>query len=109
MDILGFLNTAIGIFGVGFGVWQYKKETDLRKVVNDHTRGLYNDAKKILEFAKKKNNYQTIAERARAVKTSIIRLDIINRNLNQKKIDSLRKKGLLDLGEAEEYKKFSSN
>lgn len=109
MDLLNFLDTAIGILGLGFGVWQFKKEADLRKVVNDHTRGLYSDTKKILEFAKKKNNYQTIAERARAVKTSIIRLDIINRNLNQKRIDRLAKVGLLSSEEAEEYKKFSSN
>jgi len=109
MNILDFLDSIIGILGISFGVWQYKKASNLQKVVNDYTRGLYDDSKAVLEFAKKKNNYQTIAERARAIKTSIIRLDIINRNLNQKKISDLGKKELLDPSEVTEYKKFSSN
>ncbi len=102
-------SSLVGLFGVGFGIWQYKRATSLQKIVNDHVRGLYNDAKKVLEFAKKQNNYQTIAERARAIKSSIIRLDIINRKLNTKKIDKLKEKTKLTPEEAEEYKKFSSD
>jgi len=109
MNIFNNLDTIIGILGFGFGIWQYKKASNLQKVVNDHIRGLYNDSKAVLEFAKKKDNYQTIGERARAIKTSIIRLDIINRNLDQKKISDLGEKGLLDSSEVTEYKKFSSN
>jgi len=104
-----FFNTLVGLIGVAFGVWQYKRASNIQKIVNDHVRSLYNDSKKILEFAKKKNNYQTIAERARAIKTSIIGLDIINRNLNRKKIDQLKNKRSLSPEEAKEYKKFSSS
>lgn len=80
-----FFSTVVGIIGIAFGVWQYKRATNIQKIVNDHVRSLYNDSKAIIDFAKKQNNYQTIAERARTVKSSIIRLDIINRNLNVKK------------------------
>lgn len=104
-----FFSTLVGLIGIAFGVWQYKRASNIQKIVNDHVRSLYNDSKKVLEFAKKKNNYQTIAERARAIKTSIIGLDIINRNLNRKKVDQLKNKGSLSPEEAEEYKKFSSS
>ncbi len=103
-----FFNSLLGVVGIAFGVWQYKRASNIQKIVNDHIRSLYNDSKKILEFAKKKNNYQTIAERARAVKNSIIGLDIINRNLSRKKINQLKDRGSLSPEEAKEYKKFSS-
>jgi len=103
-----FFNSLVGFIGIGFGVWQYKRATNIKKVVNDKVRGLYNDSKKILEFAKKQNNYQTIAERARTIKSSVIRLDIANRNLNKKKIDQLKKNKSLTVKEAKEYKEFSS-
>jgi len=103
-----FFNSLLGIIGIAFGIWQYKRASNIQKIVNDHVRSLYNDSKKILEFAKKQNNYQTIAERARAIKSSIIGLDIINRNLSRKKIDQLKEKGNLSSEETEEYKKFSS-
>lgn len=112
--IISLLNSNIfgslvGILGTAFGVWQYKQASNMKKIINDHVRGLYNDSKKILEFAKKENNYQTIAERARAVKSSVIRLDIINRNLNKKRIEKLKEGEYLSIEEAEEYKKFSSD
>ena len=46
-----FFNSLVGFIGIGFGVWQYKRATNIKKVVNDKVRGLYNDSKKILEFA----------------------------------------------------------
>jgi len=106
---LDLISLIIGLFGVGFGIWQYKKSAHIQKVVNDHIRGLYYDAKKILEFAKKQNNYQVIAERARAIKSEVIRLDIINRNLNRDKIEKLKKQDKLTNEEADEYKNFSSD
>jgi len=106
---LDSLSLIIGLFGVGFGIWQYKKSTHIKKVVNDHIRGLYYDAKKILEFAKKQDNYLTIAERARAIKSEVIRLDIINRNLTRDKISKLKEQGKLTDEEATEYKIFSSD
>lgn len=106
IDLLGLF---IGILGIAFGVWQYQQNATLKKIVNDHVRGLYKNSKKILEFAKKENNYQTIAERARAIKESVVRLDIINRNLSHDDIDSLREKKRLSEDEAREYKTFTSD
>ncbi len=109
MDINLIISIFFGLAGFGFGIWQYKNASNLKKVVNDNVKGLYRDSQRILELAKKDKNDSAITESSRLLKYSIIRLDIANRNLNMKKIDKLLEDKVFTVGEAEEYKRFSSN
>lgn len=105
---IGLISLFLTLFGVGFGIWQYKKYTNLRKIVNDYIRGMYVDAKKVIEYCSNKENIQQIETRTRAIKHNLIRIDIINRNLNKDKISLLSQKNIMTEEEAMEYKNFSS-
>lgn len=98
----------VGILGIGFAVWQYKKYTNLHKIVNDYIRGMYVDSKKIIENCSNKDNIQQIESRTRAIKHNLIRLDIMNRGLNREKIERYGKDGKFTNEEVKEYREFSS-
>jgi hypothetical protein len=112
MDFSSIVNIVLGgitLIGFGFGIWQYKSASNLKKIVNDHVKGLYRDSQRILELAKGHKEYSTIEEKGRTLKYSIIRLDIVNRNLNIKEINKLNRRGIITKEEADEYKRLSSN
>ncbi|MHB8278213.1 MAG: hypothetical protein ACYDIA_11235 [Candidatus Humimicrobiaceae bacterium] len=104
-NILGLI---IGFGGIVFGVLQSSRIANIRKIVNDYVKGLYRDSQRILQLAIKEQDLQAIVERGIAIKYSVIRLDIINRNLNAKRIDTLKENGILTEDEAKEYKHLSS-
>ena len=107
-DTINLIGLVIGLSGFGFAIWQYKKYTNLQKIVNDSIRGLYFDSKKAIEFCSNKNNIQQIAERIRTIKHNLIRLDITNRNLNKDKISLKEENNEFTKEEAEEYRNLSS-
>lgn len=109
MDTGLIVSIIFGVIGFGFGIWQNRSASNLKKVVNDNVRGLYRESQRILELAKNKKDHSGIEEGSRALKYSIIQLDMVNRNLNNKKIDQLLEKEILTEGEAHEYKLFSSS
>ncbi len=112
MDLSMIINIVLGsvtLLGFGFGIWQYKSASNLKKVVNDNVRGLYRNSQRILQLAVKREDHNAIAESSHALKHNIIRLDIVNRNLNIKRIDKLMNENVLTEGEANEYKLLSSS
>ncbi|GAH72406.1 unnamed protein product, partial [marine sediment metagenome] len=46
--IISIFFGSISVIGVGFGVWQYKNASNLKKIVNDYVKGLYRDCQRIL-------------------------------------------------------------
>jgi hypothetical protein len=106
---INIISLVVALLGFGYGIWQSRKISYLKKAVNDNVKGLYKDSQQIIIMAKSNAALGEIAERGRKIKDNIIRLDIINRNLNFKEIDKLKDKGTLSVSEAEEYKRLSSN
>ncbi len=107
MEIISVFSAVVGLFGVGFGFWHLSRSSHIKKIINDHIRDLYFDTKEMEKTAKKKKE-EELEKMAESVKGEIIRLDIINRNLNREKIDNLKKEKKFTNEECEEYKKLSS-
>ena len=99
----------VTLAGVVFGIWQNRQTSHIKKAVNDNVKGLFKDATQIIIMAKNEKDHREIAERGRKIRDNIVRLDIINRNLDYKKINKLEDEGFMGQSEAERYKRLCSN
>ncbi len=96
---------AATILSLLFAVAQNRSATRVKKILDDYTKGLLEDVKRISGLVKGEGKLKTEMNRLRE---KLITLDIVNRNLTKERIDEMEKSGELKKQDAETYRKLTS-
>jgi len=88
-------------------VIQYRSAAKIRDIMDNYTKGLLEDTKRIVTAGQKSGNTKLQTE-LKTLREKLITLDIVNRSLTKDKIDRMEKEEKLGKAEAEEYRKLVS-
>jgi len=88
-------------------VIQYRNAARVKEILDNYTKGLLEDTRRILGAIQKSGNTNLQTE-LKSLREKLITLDIVNRSLTKEKIEQMEKEEKLSKAEAEEYKKLVS-
>lgn len=110
MPQISYLTIFFGLatlISLTIAVIQYRSAARVKDILDNYTKGLLEDTRRIVAAGQKSGNTKLQTE-LKTLREKLITLDIVNRSLTKDKIDRMEREEKMNKAEADEYRKLVS-